>query len=132
MTPGHWQDGNARSIGVMLDGRAQPTGIRRKGTDTTLYLVLNAYHDVVNFKLPEAPGGKEWVLLIDTNQPELENLPSFPNGHEYAATGHSSLLFMTSPAEDERGSEDAQRSYQFVVAAFHRALDEDLVLPESA
>jgi glycogen operon protein len=132
MTPGHWQDGNARSIGVMLDGRAQPTGIRRKGTDTTLYLVLNAYHDVVNFKLPEAPGGKEWVLLIDTNQPDLENLPSFPNGHEYAATGHSSLLFMTRPDEDERGSEDAQRSYQFVVAAFHRALDEELVLPESA
>ena len=130
MTPAHWQDPQARCLGVMLDGRAQATGIRRKGTDTTLFLVLNAYHDLVNCRLPAAPGGKDWVLLVDTNQPDLEGLPSFPNGHEYGVTGQSLLLFMTRPDEHERGTEDAQRSYQFVVAAFHRAVDEDLVLPE--
>jgi glycogen operon protein len=129
MTPEHWQDGNARCLGVMLDGRAQPSGIRRKGTDTTLFLVLNAYHDLVNCRLPAAPGGRDWVLLIDTNLPDLEDLSRFPNGHEYGVTGNSLVLFMTRPDEHERGSEDAQRSYQYVVAAFHRAVDEDLVLP---
>ena len=31
MTPEHWDDGNARCLGVLLDGRAQETGIRRVG-----------------------------------------------------------------------------------------------------
>ena len=38
MTPEHWNDGNARCMGVLLDGRAQETGIRRIGTDSTLLL----------------------------------------------------------------------------------------------
>src|SRR3712207_2099484 len=43
MTPEHWDDLKARCLGVLLDGRAQPTGIRRQGSDKTLLLVLNAY-----------------------------------------------------------------------------------------
>jgi isoamylase len=132
MTPAHWDDGNARCVGVLLDGRAQESGIRRLGTDATLYMVFNAHHDVVNCKLPAAPGGSEWMLLIDTNQPDREDMPAFQIGHEYAATGRSLLLFMTRPKQQAAGNEDAQRSYQHVVAAFHRAIDEDLVLPETA
>ncbi|HEV7913476.1 MAG TPA: glycogen debranching protein GlgX, partial [Albitalea sp.] len=47
MTVEQWNDGLARCMGMLLDGRAQPTGIRRRGTDATLLLVVNAYHDVV-------------------------------------------------------------------------------------
>jgi glycogen operon protein len=131
MTDENWTDGNARCVGVLLDGRAQPTGIRRPGTDATLYLVFNAHHDVVNCTLPEAPGGAEWVLLVDTNQPELETLPRFPFGHSYGATGRSLLLFMTRPAAHRAGgTEEAQRSYLHVVAAFEQALDEELPWPE--
>ncbi|WP_375461066.1 glycogen debranching protein GlgX [uncultured Enterovirga sp.] len=132
MTDEHWGDGNARCVGVLLDGRAQASGIRRLGTDATLYMVFNAHHDGVNCKLPQAPGGSEWVLLIDTNQPELEDLPLFAIGHNYTATGRSLLLFMTKPNMQAAGNEDAQRSYQHVVAAFQQAIDEDLVLPEVA
>jgi glycogen operon protein len=92
MTADHWRDPMARCLGVLLDGRAQPTGIRRRGTDVTLLLVINAHHDVVNFKLIEVTGGSAWMLRIDTNQPELEDPMMFPFGAEYQVTGRSLLL----------------------------------------
>src|SRR4051794_15927317 len=52
MSEANWKDPVARSLGVLLDGRAQPTGIRRRGTDLTLLLLMNAHHDAVVFKLP--------------------------------------------------------------------------------
>ncbi|HEX3861135.1 MAG TPA: glycogen debranching protein GlgX [Stellaceae bacterium] len=94
MTEENWNDGNARCFGVVLDGRAQPTGIRRRGEDATLLLVLNAYHDVVDFTLPEIPGGGAWELLIDTNDGEEA---SFAAGADYMATGRSLLLFALRP-----------------------------------
>ncbi len=36
MTDDNWNDGNARCLGVLLDGRAQETGIRRVGSDLDL------------------------------------------------------------------------------------------------
>jgi isoamylase len=98
MTIEQWQDGNARCFGMLLDGRAQESGIRRRGSDATLLLVYNAHFDVVNFKLPSVPEGKDWLALIDTNQPE-EQLASFPFGHVYAVTGRSMVAFGLS-AED--------------------------------
>ena len=90
---GHWQDANARCLGMLLDGRAQPTGLRRRGTDKTLLIVLNAYHDVVKFKLPEVAEGQHWICLIDTNQPDPDEAPTFDMGTEYDVTGRSLLLF---------------------------------------
>ena len=66
MTDESWNDGNARCRGVLLDGRAQETGIRRVGSDSTLLLVMNSHTEVVPFTLPDAVGGSRWVRLIDT------------------------------------------------------------------
>jgi glycogen operon protein len=98
MTTEQWQDGNARCFGMLLDGRAQESGIRRRGSDATLLLVYNAHFDVVNFTLPNVPDGKDWLALIDTHQPEGQ-LASFPFGHIYAVTGRSMVAFGLS-AED--------------------------------
>ncbi|HYJ19246.1 MAG TPA: glycogen debranching protein GlgX [Burkholderiales bacterium] len=98
MTTAQWQDGNARCFGMLLDGRAQESGIRRRGSDATLLLIYNAHFDVVKFVLPSVPDGKDWLGLIDTNQPEAQ--PSaFPFGHSYEVTGRSLLAFGLS-AED--------------------------------
>jgi glycogen operon protein len=69
MTAEQWHDTNAKCFGVVLDGRAQPTGIRRRGADATLLLLLNSHHDVVEFTLPAVPEGDSWLRLIDTNVP---------------------------------------------------------------
>ena len=66
MEPGDW-DG-AQCFGLMLDGRAQPTGIRRRGEDATILMIFNAWRDVVEFALPSLGGADQhWTLLIDTN-----------------------------------------------------------------
>ncbi|MGO4524274.1 glycogen debranching protein GlgX [Microvirga sp. 2MCAF35] len=102
MTPEHWQDPNARCISILLDGRAQPTGIRRRGTDVTLLLILNAHHDVVKCTLPEVVGGEAWMCHIDTNQPDLEAPAEFRFGKEYTVTAHSLLLFQLKPEKQRK------------------------------
>ncbi|MCA6108784.1 glycogen debranching protein GlgX [Bradyrhizobium cenepequi] len=92
MVTEQWQDGNVRCFGMLLDGRAQETGIKRRGSDATLLLIYNAHFDVVNFTLPKVPQGQHWQGLIDTNQPD-GHLPTFPFGHAYAVTGRSMLAF---------------------------------------
>ena len=76
MEPGDW-DG-AQCFGLMLDGRAQPTGIRKRGEDATILMIFNAWRDVVEFTLPsQAAAHQHWTLMIDTNMPE----DSEPRGH---------------------------------------------------
>jgi glycogen operon protein len=115
MTAEQWQEQNARCLGVLLDGRAQESGVRRLGNDATLLLVTNSYGDVVPFKLPEAAGGKQWVCLVDTNRPDLDELSRFDFGHSYEVTGRSLLLFILEPARTRKRSTDAERSFQHVI-----------------
>jgi isoamylase len=114
MSPQHWSDGKARCIGVLLDGRAQETGIRRIGTDATLLLVLNAHNDVVEFTLPAAVGGSEWVRMVDTHRAEDTEIPQLAFGHRYEVTGRSLILFMLRPVLASSTS-DASRSFEHVV-----------------
>jgi glycogen operon protein len=87
-----WRDENTRCFGMLMDGRAQVTGIRQRGNEATLLLVLNAHHDIVQFTLPECPGGERWARLLDTNTPDSEPIV-FNTGDQYEVTGRSSLLF---------------------------------------
>jgi len=89
-----WSDPGERCFGMVLDGRAQPTGIVRPGSDATLLLIFNAYHDVVVFTLPTVPGGRHWRCLVDTNIPERRDEPVFAAGDTYQVTGRSLLMFV--------------------------------------
>ncbi|MCF7532727.1 glycogen debranching protein GlgX [Pseudomonas petrae] len=88
-----WEDPNGRCLGMLMDGRAQETGIRRRGSEATLLLVVNSHHDGVNFMLPEVPEGLNWTSLIDTNQPEIDGKDQFEFNTEYTVTPRSLLLF---------------------------------------
>ena len=93
MSAGDWDDGNMRCFGMLMDGRAQATGIRRRGSAATMLLVLNAYHDLVQFTLPDCTDGKHWKLLFDTNTPDTVREEPFNIGDVYDVTGRSCLLF---------------------------------------
>jgi isoamylase len=88
-----WDDAAMRCFGLVIDGRAQASGIKRPASDATLLLVLNAHHDVVNFILPEIPDGDKWTCLLDTNMPVRDELPAYSAGETYQVTGRSLLLF---------------------------------------
>jgi glycogen operon protein len=95
----HWHDGNARCIGMLIDGRAQATGIKRPAMDPTVLLVVNAHHDLVDFTLPEVVGGHTWRVLLDTNLPDRLDQPTFPTGDHYGVTARSLLLFALEPGD---------------------------------
>jgi glycogen operon protein len=94
MQQADWDDPNVRCFGMMLDGRAQVTGIRKRGQDATLLLVFNAWHEGVRVTLPEAADGKGWIRLIDTNLPDSADEERFEIGAPYDVTGRSFLLFL--------------------------------------
>jgi isoamylase len=93
MQQSDWENGLMRCFGMLIDGRAQTSGIKRRASDVTLLIVVNAYHDVVKFTLPEFVGGDQWLTLIDTNDPERSETPTLKTADEYEVTGRSLLLF---------------------------------------
>ncbi|WJN57352.1 glycogen debranching protein GlgX [Pseudomonas sp. SO81] len=100
MTEEHWHDGEARCMGMLLDGRAQPTGIRRSGADATLLLILNAYHEAVDFLLPEVAEGSAWIGLLDSNQPQQRSTEQFAFGSQFQVAPRSLLLFKLQKESD--------------------------------
>ena len=94
MQDSNWDDPNTRCFGMLIDGRAQETGLRKKGSKDTMLIVFNGWWDGVGFTLPQTPDGSGWSLLIDTNQPGLTGDPAFKKGDAYEVTGRSVLLFV--------------------------------------
>jgi isoamylase len=97
-----WHDDNMRCFGMLMDGRAQATGILRPASDATLLLILNAHHEAVLFRLPEVAGANRWYCLLDTSDPEGCELPDFTSQTPYEVAGRSLLLF-TLEAQGETG-----------------------------
>jgi isoamylase len=101
MEDANWGDSGMRCFGMLMDGRAQTTGLHQRGHEATLLMVINGHFDLVKFTLPECPGGNTWKLLIDTN---LENAgeesvekETFKTGETYDVTARSLLLFDLQP-----------------------------------
>ena len=93
MQDSHWKDPSMKCFGMLLDGRAQKTGIRKQGQDETVLIVMNSYEGLVDFTLPEAPAGSKWTLLISTDIPDSASGAEFAFGALYQVTGRSLLLF---------------------------------------
>jgi pullulanase/glycogen debranching enzyme len=70
MQDANWKDASMRCFGMLLDGRAQKTGIKRRGQDKTVLMVMNSYQGLVDFTFPKSEGGEAWTLLVDTNIPD--------------------------------------------------------------
>jgi glycogen operon protein len=97
MEESHWNDAGMRCFGMLMDGRAQTTGVRQRGKEATMLLVINGHHEMVDFTLPECPGGRSWTRLIDTNIPDDSEHGGFETGQKYGVTARSVLLFVLEP-----------------------------------
>jgi isoamylase len=71
-----WKNSTSRCFGVILDGRAPVSGIRRKGSDVTLLLIASAHSEMIKFKLPPGTGGRGWERLLDTSSSGLTADPT--------------------------------------------------------
>jgi len=66
-----WNNGFAKSLAIYLNGK----GIRSLGPegqkifDDSFYLIFNAHHEYISYKLPPAKYGQQWMKIIDTDNP---------------------------------------------------------------
>jgi isoamylase len=97
MTGEQWADAQMHCFGMLIDGRAQTTGIKRRGQDATFLLILNSHFDLVEFVLPEAAEGGAWRREFDTNDPNGEADARFDIGAKYGITGRSAILLRLAP-----------------------------------
>ncbi|MDR9438500.1 MAG: glycogen debranching protein GlgX [Halomonas sp.] len=83
-----WENPEARTLELLLDGRAQPSGIRRHGDDRSLLILFNAHAEPVTFALPQSPRGSGWQCRLDTSRTVDE--AAFHD--EYVMESHSLAL----------------------------------------
>jgi glycogen operon protein len=121
MNQENWEDPHARCLGVLLDGRAQETGIRRVGDDSTLLIIVNSHTEVVPFVLPSAVGGSRWIRLLDTHKPANTELARAKFGARHEVPGRALLLFVLQPSRTPQRTTAAERSFQRVVQAVEEA-----------
>jgi glycogen operon protein len=98
MQQADWDDEHTRCFGMLIDGRARPTGIRQRGTEATLLIVMNAHHDFVEFTLPPTPGEGDWTLVLDTNLAVQTHDYRGAAGDIYGTTARSLVMFALTPS----------------------------------
>jgi isoamylase len=71
MNDENWGDQGLRTIGMLIDGRAQSTGVKERGSDSSVLLVFNGHHESMHFVLPPAVEGEGWrQRLYTAGEPE--------------------------------------------------------------
>jgi glycogen operon protein len=87
MSEEDWQAGFAKSLGVFLNGRAIPTPNERGEPilDDSFYVVFNAHHEPLDFKMPEKKWGTTWGVVLDTNEDDSHYLREDDIGRSYEA-----------------------------------------------
>lgn len=94
MSEENWDTGFARSLGVYLNGLSlratSPKG--EKILDDSFYLIFNAHHDELPFKLPAENYGNEWKVVLNTANDETGTL--YKAASEITAAGRSVVVLM--------------------------------------
>ncbi len=94
MSEEHWNTHFAKTLGVFLFGK----GIHALGpkgeqiTDDSFYLIFNAHHDALPFKLPSEKFGKTWTKVIDTSNNKIEPQGEYQAQEEITVAGRSIIL----------------------------------------
>jgi isoamylase len=94
-----WHDPGVRCFGMLLDGRAQTTGIRQRGKEATILLIFNARAEDVEFTMPDYTGPCKWSLLIDSNTPDVAQTDLAASGESHCVNGRSLLAFVLEPSD---------------------------------
>jgi isoamylase len=68
-----WQHDYAKSFGVFINGRGMRarTTLGVRVTDDNFYIIFNAYHGCIDYKLPSEQYAKDWKLILDTSKDKV-------------------------------------------------------------
>ncbi|WP_419698798.1 glycogen debranching protein GlgX [Mucilaginibacter sp. NFX135] len=90
----HWHDGSAKSVAIYLSGE----GIRSVDSegnpviDDDFYLIFNAHHEGLDYKIPNKKYGLLWKVVMDTSKTEDPGLKEFKPGDTIHVEGRSVML----------------------------------------
>ena len=92
MTDEDWSDGLARSVMVFLNGKAMvaPDARGQRIVDDSFVLVFNAWHEPIDFTVPEELAGT-WYCEVDTDD-NMEDGQAIEPGGSVRVTGRSSIV----------------------------------------
>ncbi len=94
MNDDHWQHDFAKSLGVYLNGKGIHT-VHGDGTtvvDDSFYIIFNAHHEPLEFKLPPAKYGKEWTLVLNTATDDVNDRLKFAPETSIVAEARSMIV----------------------------------------
>ena len=108
MTDEEWKQDSARSLGVLLSGKGlQEQDDRGQAiTDDSFLLLMNAHHEALSFRLPQASPNSGWVPVVDTScQTSNEADVQYSDGEEYPLQARSLVVLVERAAGQLRGKE---------------------------
>jgi isoamylase len=98
MTDAHWSDPQTRCFGALFEGRAKVSSIPRPGTDATVLLIVNGWHEAIEFTVPKTHEKANWIRLVDTTLDKQDSLMLEEESH-YTVTGRSVLVLASAGAK---------------------------------
>lgn len=96
MSEEDWTNGFAKSLGVFMNGK----GIHSRGpkgepiSDDDFYLLFNAHHENVTFRLPGEKYGNKWQKVIDTAAIKQEFNDTIAADNELTVASRSIVVFL--------------------------------------
>jgi isoamylase len=96
MTPANWNDPNARSVAVYLDGGDDPD-LAADGTpllDDDFLVLVNAWWEPLDFVVPALGTGRTWTAEVDTYQPSGAAAPATPGAGDRVTVGPRSIVLL--------------------------------------
>lgn len=105
MTEEHWNTGYAKSLGIFLNGY----GFHYHGSkgeriiDDDFYVIFNAHHEPIEFKIPNGKYGKSWSKVLDTRENIVREGEAYAPGKTIVAEGRSVILLQHKSPERRIG-----------------------------
>jgi isoamylase len=99
MSEEHWNQDFAKSMAVFLNGQ----GIRSVGpkgeqiTDDSFYIIFNAHHEPLEFKLPSRKYGNNWIKVIDTTTSSITEDSGSYNAKDTITADSRSIIVLRKP-----------------------------------
>jgi len=99
----HWNTDFAKSLGVYLNGK----GIRTRGEmgekliDDHFYIIFNAHHEELTYKLPPEKFAADWEKVLDTAIPQLTKKEVCKAGENIKIQGRSVVVLKHALLQDK-------------------------------